>query len=291
MVYRPIPRAEILDALVHLRELYRQIKPSSERELLAYERREAATRDLLSNLPRVNQHPTLRTLLEVADIFQLTLDGAHRLFGYHLDRIREYDLGLNGGRTHVIESYPFGRDLSVDLPSELASREAFSNDALLQNLVGQWRTDVPIRALEEKHWNRPDRFYVHVGTEDSLGLNLPPGALAMVTPVDVEERKRPNPRWDLSAAVRKRISMQPLCGHPGKTAPVHDSEDLSWPRGVHLSRRRTDRRAYSNVCCKPSGSGLSLAEISTSLQSMCRSDLALGTSNAGQVTRNRIQTL
>ena len=194
MVYKPVPRGEILDALVHLRDLYRQIKPSSERDFLNYERREAATRDLLSNLPRVNQHPTLRTLLEVADIFRLTLDGAHRLFGYNLDSVREYDLRLNGARTHVVESYPFGRDLPIDLPSELALREAFSNDALLRDLVAQWRADVPIRALEEKHWNRPDTFYVHVGTEDSLGLNLPPGALAMVTPADEEERTRPNPR-------------------------------------------------------------------------------------------------
>jgi len=100
-VYRPVPRGEILDALVHLRKLYQQIKPSSERELLAYERREAATRDLLSNLPRMSEHPTIRTLLEIADTFELTLDGAHRLFGYKLDAIRESDIRLNGGRTHI----------------------------------------------------------------------------------------------------------------------------------------------------------------------------------------------
>ena len=194
MLYNAVPRAEVLDALVHLRELYRQIKPSSEREFLAYERREAATRDLLSNLPRVSEHPTLRTLLEIADVFQLTLGGAHRLFGYDLDAIREYDIRLNAGRTHIVESYPFGRDLAVDLPSQLAAAESFAEDAPLRDLIAQWQTGVPIRTLQEGGWNQPNTFYVHVGTEDSLGLDLPPGALAMVTPADEEERTRPSPR-------------------------------------------------------------------------------------------------
>ena len=193
-MYKPIPRSEILDALVHLRDLHRQIKPTNEQDLLVYERREAATRDSLSNLPRVSRHPTLRTLLEIADIFRLTLDGAHRLFGYDLDEVREYDLRLNGGRTHIIESYPFNRDLPVDLPSQLATREAFSSDALLRDLVTEWRTNVPIRALGESVWHHPATFYVHVGTEESLGFDIPPGALAMVTPIEENERMRPNPR-------------------------------------------------------------------------------------------------
>jgi hypothetical protein len=80
-VYTHIPRGEILDALVHIRELYRKVAPSNARDLRAHERREAVTRDLLSNLPRTNEHPTLKTLLEVGDTYGLTLDGAHRLFG------------------------------------------------------------------------------------------------------------------------------------------------------------------------------------------------------------------
>jgi len=40
-------------------------------------------------------------VLELADIFSLTVDGAHRLFGYDLEEIREYDFRLNGGRTHI----------------------------------------------------------------------------------------------------------------------------------------------------------------------------------------------
>jgi hypothetical protein len=56
---------------------------------------------LLSNLFRTKDHPTPNSVLELADIFSLTLDGAHRLFGYDLQRIREYDFRLNGGRTHI----------------------------------------------------------------------------------------------------------------------------------------------------------------------------------------------
>jgi hypothetical protein len=105
-VYRPVPGSQIADILTHLRALFRQIKPSSEQEFRAHERREVVTKNLLSNLLRMKEHPTLNAVLEVADIFSLTLDGAHRIFGYSLEGIRDYDFKLNGGRTHIIESYP-----------------------------------------------------------------------------------------------------------------------------------------------------------------------------------------
>jgi hypothetical protein len=194
VVYRPVPRSEIVDALAHMYALHRQVKPSNWREFLAYERREAATRDLLSNLPRTNEHPTLKTLLEVADLCRLTLEGAHKLFGYDLGEIREHDLRLNGSRTHIFESYSFKRNLLIDLPLRLAPSEAFRADALLRDLVVEWQTDVPIRAIEEKGWEQTGAFYVHVGTEDSLGSSIPPGALALVEPVSREEALRPNPR-------------------------------------------------------------------------------------------------
>ena len=100
-MYRPVTRAEIADALVHIRDLYRQIKPPDEQEYRASERREVGIKNLLSNLPRTKEHPTLNTVDEVANMALLTIEGAHRLFGYDLARIREYDLRLNGGRTHI----------------------------------------------------------------------------------------------------------------------------------------------------------------------------------------------
>lgn len=98
-MYSPVPRSEITDALIHIRELYRRMKPLNEHARRACERREATIRDLLSNLPRTSEHPILKMVLEIVETCGLTLEGAHRLFGYDLDRIREYDLQLNGGRT------------------------------------------------------------------------------------------------------------------------------------------------------------------------------------------------
>jgi hypothetical protein len=193
-VYRPVPRSEIIDALIHIRDLHRRMKPSNEYAFRAQERREASIRDLLSNLPRTNEHPTLKSLLEIVETCGLTLEGAHRLFGYSLDRLRELDLQLNSGRTHIIESHPFERDFVIDLPQRLAPQGSFSGDALLRDLVPEWQTDLPIKTLEGDDWSQPGAFYVHVGTEDSLGSSIPPGAMALVEPIDQDEALRPNPR-------------------------------------------------------------------------------------------------
>jgi hypothetical protein len=193
-VHSPVPTSEIIEAIIHIRDLFRRIRPSNERQLRLFERREAATKELLSNLPRTNEHPTLRTLLEIAEIYSLTLEGAHRLFGYSLREIREYDLRLNGGRTHIFESYGFERDLLIDLPAQLASTESFAVDALLQDLVLEWQTGIPLRVLEEEEWEQPGTYYVHVGTEDSLGSSIPPGAMALVEPIGETDRALPNPR-------------------------------------------------------------------------------------------------
>ena len=100
-MYNSVSREQIADTLIHLRGLFREIPPSSEKDYRAHERREILTKNLLSNLFRTKDHPTFHVVLEVADVFSLTLDGAHRLFGYELERIREYDLKLNAGRTHI----------------------------------------------------------------------------------------------------------------------------------------------------------------------------------------------
>jgi hypothetical protein len=193
-VYRPVPRSEITDALIHIRDLHRQMKISSEQAFRAHARREASIRYLLSNLPRTNDHPTLNTVLEIAETCLLSLEGAHRLFGYDLGRIREYDFQLNGGRTHIFESYPFERDLLIDLPLRFAPRQAFARDAFLRDLVFEWQIGLPIKALGKESWSQAGAFYVRVGTEDSLGSSIPPGALALVEPIDQDEALHPNPR-------------------------------------------------------------------------------------------------
>ena len=193
-MHSPVPSSEIIEALIHIRDLFRRIRPSNEREQRGFERREAATKDLLSNLPRTNEHPTLRTLLEITENYSLTLEGAHRLFGYSLQNIRELDLDLNRGRTHIFESYPFERDLLIDLPARLAPAESFAADAFLRDLVIEWQTGIPLRTLEEEGWERPGTYYLHVGTEDSLGSSIPPGAMALVEPIGETEMALPNPR-------------------------------------------------------------------------------------------------
>ena len=96
-MYNSVPREQIADALIHLRGLFREIPPSSEKDYRAHERREILTKNLLSNLFRTKDHPTLHAVLEVADVFSLTLDGANACSG--IEQIREHDLLLNADRT------------------------------------------------------------------------------------------------------------------------------------------------------------------------------------------------
>ncbi len=193
-MYKSVPRNEIAEALVHIRALFRQIKPTNEHEFRVFERREATIRDLLSNLKRTGEHPTLKTLLDIADTCAMTLDGAHRLFGYRLDGMQELDHTLNAGRTRLIEAYSFARDRWIDLPLELHPMAAFDANAELKHLVSRWQFEVPIGAVSEEGWHRPGAFYVHVGTEDSRGSSIPAGAIALVEPVERSEEQRPNPR-------------------------------------------------------------------------------------------------
>ncbi|WP_212733134.1 hypothetical protein [Terriglobus roseus] len=152
------------------------------------------TKNLLSNLVRTKEHPTLRVVLDIAEAFRLTLDGAHQLFGYQLDAIRHIDRALNGSRTHIVEAYSFYRDLPVDLPFLLVASTLLNSHAALHDLVSEWQTQIPIRAIEGEGWRRPGSFYIHVGTEDSLGSSLPPGSMALVEPISRKEELRPNPR-------------------------------------------------------------------------------------------------
>jgi hypothetical protein len=142
----------------------------------------------------MNEHPTLRTVLDVANMFSLTLDAAHQLFGYDLNEIRNLDSRFNGGRTRIIESYAFSRDVPVELPTTLSSTQAFDTDALLRDLVLDWQTDLPIRVLDREAWRRRGSFYVQVGTEDSLGSSLPHGSIGLVEPLPEEELHQPSPR-------------------------------------------------------------------------------------------------
>ncbi len=193
-MYVSRPRTEIIESLIHIRDLFRQEKAWNDAEKRRAERREAMMTVLLSNLPRTSEHPTLKTLIEVAEVFSLTLDAVHSLFGYELDRLRGLDIQLNGDRTHIFDAYSYQRDLIIDLPARLASGELFESDASLGELVEEWHKGIPIRTLEEPGWLKPKTFYVHIGTRDSLGSSIPAGSTVVVEPVSKEEAARPDPR-------------------------------------------------------------------------------------------------
>jgi hypothetical protein len=209
VVYNSVPRSHIIDTLIHIRDLHRKVRPSTEEERQLWERREVATKDLLSNLPRTYEHPTLKTLLQVKDVCSLTLEGAHRLFGYNLSAIHDFDLLVNGSRTHIIEDYAFDRDLLVDLPARLAPEVSYQSDASLRELVLEWQHPTPIRALEGEPWRKPGSFYVHVGTTDSLGASIPPGSIALVEPIEEAERRMP----DLGAIYLLQFPNGYRCSH------------------------------------------------------------------------------
>jgi hypothetical protein len=176
-----------------MRRLFRQRRSADIRNVNAQERREIFVRNFLSNLPKTRPHPTLNTLLEIADAFSLTLDGAHQLFGYRTKNIRKMDLVLNGAYTRVIESYPFDGSSKSDVPAKIRSEE-FLRDAFLGDLVSEWRMSVPVSSLHGAAWREKGSFYIQVGKEDSLGAALPPGSIALITPVSEQERRRPDPR-------------------------------------------------------------------------------------------------
>jgi hypothetical protein len=193
-MYKAVGSSEIIERVEHIRELQRQIHLSNDRERLDSLRREQKIKDFISNLRRTNARPTANLVRDLEQACFLTTDGAYRLFGFELDGVRDFDLRLNGGRTHIVESHVFERDLMVELPLEFAPADAFRRSAMLSSLVLRWQGDFPISVLNRPVWRRPGTFYVRVGTQDSLGSSLPPGATALVEPVDHEETRRPNPR-------------------------------------------------------------------------------------------------
>ncbi|WP_198137683.1 hypothetical protein [Terriglobus sp. TAA 43] len=189
-----MPRQQVVSAITHLRQLYRKSPHATEAEARAHDKREAVAKNLIDNIARTGSHPTLHTVLEVADIFSLTLQGSHRLFGYNLDRLRHYDAILNNASTRIIEHYAFERDLPIDLPHRFHEGKAWEATSSLHQLVSEWQHNVPIGAIDREPWRAKGTFYVQVGTLDSLGTSLPPGSIAMVEPISEEELLHPSPR-------------------------------------------------------------------------------------------------
>lgn len=247
-MYKPIHYQEIIERVEHIRAVLRGATPADALERITYDRREQRIKDLISNLRRTRGRAMVRTLDDIETDCLLTKDGGYRLFGYALDEIRKYDLMLNGSRTHIVESYIFERDMPIELPFELAEAEEFKHTAMLHSLVRRWQDDIPIRALDRPGWRQPGTFYVHVGTQDSLGSSLPPGSTALVEPIDEREAKQPNPRsiyllqfpngYRFSRCVVTRGKLHLLSSGPSYRGP----ELFLYPGGVRIAGRA---RVYS----------------------------------------------
>jgi len=192
-VYRAVGIDEITSRIEHIRNLHRLRHPVTEQDRLAHARREQKIKDFLSNLKRTGVRPMVPMVHELEELCSLSTGGGYRLFGYELDAIREYDRRLNAKRTHIVESHIFERDTLVELPLELAEETMLTLDATLRKIVPRWQKDVPIRYVAGHVWRQPSVFYVHVGTEDSLGSSIPAGALAQVQLIGKEEEFSPRP--------------------------------------------------------------------------------------------------
>ncbi|MFT4111315.1 hypothetical protein [Silvibacterium sp.] len=192
-IYREVSINEIVEQLEHIRQLHRGVHPSSERARIIHDKREQKIKDFLSNIRRTGVRAMVPMVHELEELCGLTTGSGYRLLGYELDAIREYDHVLNAGRTHIVESHIFERDIRIELPLELAENPAIDADCTLQNFVRSWQRDVPLRALDGSTWRHRNVFYVHVGTEDSLGSCLPAGSMAQVELIGKEEVLQPVP--------------------------------------------------------------------------------------------------
>jgi hypothetical protein len=100
-MYESVSSREVIERVEHIRELHRQIRVTSDQGRVAFTQHERKLKDFISNLRRAATRPTANMVRDLAEACSLTTDGAYRLFGYELDGIREFDLDLNDGRTHV----------------------------------------------------------------------------------------------------------------------------------------------------------------------------------------------
>lgn len=192
-IYRAVAIDEITSRVEHIRSLHRQHRPATDRDRLVHERREQKIKDFLSNLKRTGVRAMVPTVHELEELCGLVTGSGYRLFGYELDAIREYDRRLNAKRTHIVETHIFERDALVELPLELAEETMLTMDTSLRRIVPRWQKDVPIRRVAGHVWRQPGVFYVHVGTEDSLGSSIPAGALAQVERIERTEELWPRP--------------------------------------------------------------------------------------------------
>src|ERR1700761_1901402 len=135
---------------MHLRQVHRHEIPRTDFERLAADRREVVARYLISNLRKTGDHPTLKTLWEIASSFSLTIGSAHELFGYDLEAVRRFELLVNHSRTHIVENYWFDRDTPLQVPLRLADPHVFKTNTMMENLVLEWQGPITPDSWEQE---------------------------------------------------------------------------------------------------------------------------------------------
>jgi len=191
-MYKPASARVMLDRLDHMRSLYRKLRPANNDDWIVQRERESFTRILAGNIRQGRHQPTLHTIFQMKRHFRLSMDGAHRFFGFRLERIQSFDFRFNAARTRFIDSYRFNRHRRVDLPLRLDER-AFFRPALMREGVSSWQHGVPVRQLERENWFPRHVRYAQIGFEDSVSSPLPTGAIVVVHPVSEEELHSPDP--------------------------------------------------------------------------------------------------
>jgi hypothetical protein len=96
-VYDPVLPKQATEVLSRLFSMVR--KAPRETAMRVPHRSEGLSSDLLTNLRQFGSTPTPRQLQALRLHLSLTIGGVFKLFGYNLDRMREVEANLNGGRT------------------------------------------------------------------------------------------------------------------------------------------------------------------------------------------------
>jgi hypothetical protein len=188
-----LPRSLALEGALHIEGLYRDAGTTRE-EAEIQRKRLRFLSSFTSTLRRGRAEPSLQSIGILLRLVPVTLEGAFRLVGYDLERVREIDFLLNGHRTRIIESYPFSRDFRVNLPAEFAGSGFPQRSAFLSEIVLRWQMDVAIRSARGPGWKRDGFFYAQIGAEDNGTLSgLPAGAFVSVERLGLEEQVRPDP--------------------------------------------------------------------------------------------------
>lgn len=191
-MYESVSPLHVSEVLARLFALFRKAPP--EISIRLNRAGSELSPDLLSNLRQFGSTPTPRQLQALKSRLSMTTGGAFRLFGYNLDRMRAVEGELNGWRTRFIETYPFDRDMRVDLPQTLGEDRAFQSTSYLSDLVLRWQEQIPIRSLRGPHWQKDGLVYAQLGTSDRRALpRIPPGSFVAISPIREQERKNPDP--------------------------------------------------------------------------------------------------